>query len=126
MPPLPPPMNGEVTRESPPASDAVSAWYGTMLSMPPRVPPIASISSMKPIAPPSLRAAFRRFLKNDLIRNAVMPCHIDWNAGAEMNRNGTPACLAIALARNVLPVPGGPSNRIPRRGVPPSSSRNVA
>ena len=51
---------------------------------------------------------------------------MDWNAGAGMNRNGTPACLAIALARNVLPVPGGPSNRIPRRGVPPSSSRKVA
>ena len=93
---------------------------------PSRDPPIASISSMKPIAPPSLRAAFRSALKNERILVAVIPNHIDCSAVAEMNRNGTPACLAIALARYVLPVPGGPSNSMPRRGVPPSSSRNVA
>ncbi len=81
---------------------------------------------MNPIAPPSFRAAFRRARKNERILAAVIPNHIDWKAGAEMNRNGTPACFAMALARNVLPVPGGPSNSTPRRGFPPSSSRNVA
>ena len=81
---------------------------------------------MKPIAPPSLRAAFRKALKNPRMREAVPPNHIDCVADADMNRNGTPACLAIAFARYVLPVPGGPSNKMPRRGVPPSSSRNVA
>ena len=66
---------------------------------PSRDPPIASISSMKPIAPPSLRAAFRSALKNERILVAVIPNHIDCSAVAEMNRNGTPACLAIAFAR---------------------------
>ena len=41
---------------------------GVALLPPPRDMPIASISSMKPIAPPSLRAAFRRALKNDRMR----------------------------------------------------------
>jgi hypothetical protein len=88
--------------------------------------PTASISSMNPIAPPSLRAALRRARKNARIREAVMPWNADRNAGEETNRNGTPACFAMALAMNVLPVPGGPSNSTPRRGLPPSSSRNVA
>ncbi len=67
--------------------------------IPPRSPPIASISSMNPIAPPSLRASLRRRRKNERIFAFVIPNHIDWNAGAALNRNGTPACLAIALAR---------------------------
>ncbi len=35
------------------------------------------------------------------------------------------ASLAIAFATNVLPVPGGPSNRTPRRAEPPIVSRKV-
>src|SRR5207248_11489087 len=70
-----------------------------------RLAPIASISSMNPMAPPSLRAALRSALKNDRIFAAVIPNHIDWNAGADTNRNGTPACFAMAFARYVLPVP---------------------
>src|SRR4051812_43707853 len=50
---------------------------------------------------------------------------MDWNAVAETYRNGPPAWAAIALARCVLPVPGGPSKSRPRRGVPPISRRNV-
>jgi hypothetical protein len=99
---------------------------GGDIDMASREVPMASISSMNPIAPPSRAAALRRALKNERIRLFVIPNHIDWKAGAETNRNGTPACLAIALARKVLPVPGGPSNRIPRRGLPPRTSRNVA
>ena len=44
---------------------------------------------------------------------------------ADTNRNGTPASAAMALARYVLPVPGGPSKSRPRRGVPPISARNA-
>jgi hypothetical protein len=91
IPEPPAPMNPEVTRPRP-------VWSGTA-RMPPRSPPIASISSMNPIAPPSLRASLRRRLKKPRILAFVIPNHIDWNAGAEMNRKGTPACFAIALAR---------------------------
>jgi hypothetical protein len=35
------------------------------------------------------------------------------------NRKGTPEAPAIAFAISVLPVPGGPSNRIPCGGYPP-------
>jgi TRAP-type C4-dicarboxylate transport system substrate-binding protein len=41
--------------------------------IPLRVPAIASISSMKPIAPPSRRAADRSFLKNERILRFVWP-----------------------------------------------------
>src|SRR5437667_3433826 len=64
--------------------------------------PMASISSMKPIAPPCFRAIFLRDLKKDLILKAVIPNQCDCKEGAAMNRNGTPACLAIALARYVF------------------------
>ena len=87
---------------------------------------MASISSMKPMAPPSWRAALRSALKKARILRAVMPYHIDWKLVAETNRNGTPAWRAIALAMWVLPVPGLPSNRMPRRGLPPSRSLKVA
>src|SRR5438093_8177018 len=98
MPLAPGPTMFDATRPSPVASGDADN--------PLRSPPIASISSMKPIAPPSLRANFRRVLKNDRIRAPVMPYHMDWNDGAEMNKNGTPACFAIAFARYVFPVPG--------------------
>ena len=117
--PSPEPKNADVVR-------ARSLGASVAEDTPPRDIATASISSMKPIAPPSLRAAFRSFLKNARIRQAVIPCHMDTNDGAGMNMNGTPACFAIALARKVFPVPGGPSKRMPRRGVPPSSSRKVA
>ena len=35
-------------------------------------------------------------------------------------KNGTPASPAIALANNVLPVPGGPTNKQPLGILPPS------
>ena len=40
---------------------------------PPRAMAIASISSMKPIAPPSVRAALRSALKYERILRAVAP-----------------------------------------------------
>jgi hypothetical protein len=50
---------------------------------------------------------------------------MDWKADELTNRKGTPATRAIAFAMYVFPVPGGPSKRIARRGVPPISSLNV-
>ena len=41
--------------------------------MPARVAPMASISSMKPMAPPSLRAALRSSVKKDRILRLVWP-----------------------------------------------------
>ena len=43
------------------------------LPLPLRAAPMASISSMKPMAPPSRRAAFRSALKNDRILRFVWP-----------------------------------------------------
>ena len=130
MPELAGPMNGDTVRpgatsSEPRAVEASGLGLGD-IDKPLRSPPMASISSMNPIAPPSRRAALRRALKNERILTLVMPYHMDWKAGAETKRKGTPACFAMALARKVLPVPGGPSNRIPRRGLPPRTWRNVA
>ena len=36
------------------------------------------------------------------------PTNISMNSEPLMERNGTPASPAVALANNVLPVPGGP------------------
>ena len=47
------------------------------------------------------------------------------NALDDTKRYGTPASCAIAFAMYVLPVPGGPSNKIALRGFPPMRSRNV-
>ena len=38
-----------------------------------------------------------------------------------MEKNGTPASPAIALASNVLPVPGGPTRRTPLGILAPKS-----
>src|SRR3954454_17053644 len=69
-----------------------------VIESPRRVAPIASISSMNAIAPPSASAALRASLKNLRIFIAVAPYIIDWNAVADTNRKGTPASAAIALA----------------------------
>ncbi|KAH3680930.1 hypothetical protein WICMUC_000073 [Wickerhamomyces mucosus] len=37
-----------------------------------------------------------------------------------MKKNGTPASPAVALANNVLPVPGGPVKRTPFGNFPPN------
>ena len=62
---------------------------------------MASISSMKPMAPPSWRAALRSALKKARILRAVMPYHIDWKLVADTNRNGTPAWRAM-MAEQVV------------------------
>mmetsp|Transcript_21046 Transcript_21046/g.31769 ORF Transcript_21046/g.31769 Transcript_21046/m.31769 type:complete len:203 (+) Transcript_21046:1754-2362(+) len=47
-------------------------------------------------------------------RDAPTPTNISTNSEPEMEMKGTPASPATALAKRVLPVPGGPSRITPR------------
>ena len=71
--------------------------------------PIASISSIKTIA----GASFFAFSKRSLTLLAPTPTNISIKLDADIEKNGTLASPATALARSVLPVPGGPTNKIP-------------
>ncbi len=51
--------------------------------------------------------------KRSLTREAPTPTNISTKSEPEMLKNGTPASPATALARRVLPVPGGPSSKTP-------------
>ena len=42
-----------------------------------------------------------------------MPTNISTNSDPDMEKNGTPASPATALASMVLPVPGGPTSSTP-------------
>ena len=53
-------------------------------------------------------------------RLAPTPTNISTKSEPEMLKNGTLASPAIALASNVLPVPGGPTIKTPRGMVAPS------
>ena len=75
----------------------------------PRWRPTASISSMKIIA----GAFFLAFSKRSRTRLAPTPTNISTNSEPDMVKKGTPASPATALAKRVLPVPGGPSNKTP-------------
>mmetsp|Transcript_1244 Transcript_1244/g.4621 ORF Transcript_1244/g.4621 Transcript_1244/m.4621 type:complete len:205 (+) Transcript_1244:1149-1763(+) len=55
-------------------------------------------------------------------RAAPTPTNISVKSEPEMERNGTPASPAVALARSVLPVPGGPTRSAPRGSLAPSFS----
>ena len=52
-------------------------------------------------------------------RAAPTPTNISTNSEPEMEKNGTPASPATARAKSVLPVPGGPTSRIPLGTRPP-------
>src|SRR5437899_864112 len=58
-------------------------------------------------------------------RAAPTPTNISTNSDPLMEKNGTPASPATALASRVFPVPGGPTNRIPL-GILPPSRRNFS
>ena len=75
----------------------------------PRARPSASSSSMKIIA----GAFWRACSKRSLTRAAPTPTNISTNSDPLIEKNGTPASPATALASNVFPVPGGPTKRIP-------------
>ena len=52
-------------------------------------------------------------LKRSLTLLAPTPTNISTNSEPDNEKNGTPASPAIAFAKRVLPVPGGPTNRTP-------------
>ena len=52
-------------------------------------------------------------LKRSRTLEAPMPTNISTNSDPEMEKKGTSASPATALASMVLPVPGGPTSRMP-------------
>ena len=82
----------------------------------PRLRPTASISSMK-----TMQGAFFLACSNmSRTRLAPTPTKSSTNSEPEMEKKGTPASPAMALARSVLPVPGAPMRRTPLGILPPS------
>mmetsp|Transcript_7369 Transcript_7369/g.15400 ORF Transcript_7369/g.15400 Transcript_7369/m.15400 type:complete len:288 (+) Transcript_7369:771-1634(+) len=79
--------------------------------------PMASISSMKIMQ----GEFFFALVKMSRTREAPTPTNISTNSEPETAKKGTPASPATALARRVLPVPGGPSRRRPRGMRAPAS-----
>ena len=53
------------------------------------------------------------FLKSCLTLLAPTPTNISTNSDPDIEKNGTPASPAVALANKVLPVPGGPTSKAP-------------
>lgn len=53
------------------------------------------------------------YLNSYLTRAAPTPTYISTKSDPEAKKNGTPASPAHALAKSVLPVPGGPVNKAP-------------
>jgi len=53
------------------------------------------------------------FSNKSLTLEAPTPTNISTKSEPLMLKNGTPASPATALASKVLPVPGGPTKRIP-------------
>lgn len=72
--------------------------------------PMASISSIKIIAPFSIFLAFSNIY---LILFGPTPTKIYSNSEAEALKNSRPASLAINRASIVFPVPGGPWSKTP-------------
>ncbi len=87
------------------------------MALRPRARPIASISSIK-----MMQGAFSRAcLKRSRTRLAPTPTNISTKSDPDIEKNGTPASPATALASRVLPVPGGPTSRTPLGILPPSA-----
>mmetsp|Transcript_4972 Transcript_4972/g.16657 ORF Transcript_4972/g.16657 Transcript_4972/m.16657 type:complete len:296 (+) Transcript_4972:792-1679(+) len=70
----------------------------------PRLRPTASISSMKMMQGAMARACAKR----SRTREGPTPTNISMKSEPLMDRKGTEASPAVALARSVLPVPGSP------------------
>ena len=83
----------------------------------PRARPIASISSMK-----TMQGALRfACSKRSRTREAPTPTNISTKSEPEIDRKGTFASPATALANRVLPVPGGPTKSAPLGILAPNS-----
>mmetsp|Transcript_4861 Transcript_4861/g.11686 ORF Transcript_4861/g.11686 Transcript_4861/m.11686 type:complete len:252 (-) Transcript_4861:301-1056(-) len=79
-------------------------WRDDCCSVMARLDPTASISSRNTMHGPTFLAA----LKRSRTRLAPTPTYISSNSDPEAYLKGTPASPAIARARSVFPVPGGP------------------
>ncbi len=77
---------------------------------------MASISSIKMIAGDLSFACLKRSRTLD----APTPTNISTKSDPESEKKGTFASPATALAKSVLPVPGGPTNNAPLGILPPS------
>ena len=75
----------------------------------PRLRPMESISSMKIMARPILRACWKR----SRTRLAPTPTNISMKSEPVTDKKPTPASPATARAKSVLPVPGGPTSKMP-------------
>ena len=74
-----------------------------------------SISSKKM----TVGAAILAFRKTSLTAFSLSPTHLDSNSGPLIEMKFASLSFATALASNVLPVPGGPYNKIPAGGLIP-------
>ena len=82
-----------------------------------RARPTASISSMKMIHGDFALACEKR----SRTRLAPTPTNISTKSDPDIEKKGTPASPATALANRVLPVPGGPTSSAPLGIFPPRS-----
>ncbi len=101
-------------REKPSISTSIWLRVCSFSSWPPPRPepllrPTASISSMKMMA----GAIFLACSNRSRTRLAPTPTYISTKSEPEMERNCTPASPATARASMVLPVPGGPTSKMP-------------
>jgi hypothetical protein len=85
------------------------------LNPPPRRRPTASISSRKMMQGDDSLACLNR----SRTRLAPTPTNISTKSEPEIEKNGTSASPAIALASSVLPQPGSPTSSTPRGMRPP-------
>ena len=104
-------------------SISVRSWFSvcSRSSLPPmrpsRLPPMASISSMN-----TMQGAFSfACLNRSRTFDAPIPTNISTNSEPDMEKKGTLASPATALASMVFPVPGGPTSRMPFGMVAPIS-----
>ncbi len=106
-------------------SISVSSWFRVfslssldpIFGFLPLARPTASISSIN-----TMQGAFSlACLNRSLTLEAPTPTNISTKSEPDMEKNGTLASPATALASNVFPVPGGPTRRAPFGILPPSS-----
>ena len=105
-------------------SISVSSWFSVfsrssfapMFGFFPRARPMASISSMN-----TMQGAFDFACWNrSRTRDAPTPTNISTKSDPDIEKKGTFASPAIALASSVFPVPGGPTSSAPFGILPPS------
>ena len=83
----------------------------------PRALPIASISSINIIDGDFWAAC----LNKSRTLEAPTPTNISTKSDPDKEKKGTSASPATAFANNVLPVPGGPTNKAPFGILPPNA-----